>query len=126
MKTGFKCIGLILGIGALICKIVDFVMFRDSILDWWSGMILFYIIMYSTSVLTIISAVTKDSVSKVLSIVVMALSSVLLGCDGVAWLGFAASLNSTPMHELGIMPVCKVIQAVAGVLVLIGSCRSRA
>ena len=126
MKTGFRMIGLILGIGALICKIVDFAIFHDSILDWWGRMILLYIIMYSTSVLTIISAVTKDSVSKILSIIVMSLSAVLLGCDSIAWLGFAASLNSTPMHELGIMPVCNVVHAVAGVFVLISSCRSRA
>jgi hypothetical protein len=125
MKTGFKVIGLILGIVALTVKIVDLVMFHDSILDWWSRMIMLYIIMYSTSVLTIISAVTKDSVSKILSIIVMALSAVLLGCDGIAWLGFAASLNSTPMHELGIMPVCNIIHAIAGVFVLIGSCMNR-
>ena len=120
-----KLIGLLIAIGGFIYKAVFAVTYFEDIYEWWSRLILLYFLLYSTSIITIASSLLKGTASLVMSIVVIALSWTLLLADGISYLGFAASLNDTPMIQLGITPLVNVLNMIAGVFILIGAIRSR-
>ena len=119
-----KLIGLLIAAGGLAYKAVFAVMYFDDIADWWSGLILMYFVLYFTSILAIVSSLLKGTASLVLSIVTIALACLFLCGDGIMFLGFAASLNSTPMIRMGIAPLVNVLNLVSGILCLIGTIRS--
>ena len=83
------------------------------------------ILLYFTSILAIVSSILKGTASLVLSIVTIALACLFLCGDGIMFLGFAVSLNSTPMIRMGIAPLVNVLNLVSGILCLIGTILSR-
>ena len=127
-KTGFsllKLFGLLIAAAGLIYKIIFAVKYHYYIADWWSGFLIMYYLMYLTSIFTIASSFFKGTASLITSIVIMAVSCLLLCADGISLLGFAASLNSTPMIKMGIVPLVNVLNLVSGVLYLVAWIRSR-
>jgi hypothetical protein len=97
-------------------------MYRGSIIGWWGGMFPIYLFFYITSVATIFAALTKKTASVLLSITMMVVSAGLLVWDLFMLLGFAASLNGTPMKEMGIMPFVNFLHLPANMFILIDSC----
>lgn len=120
-----KLIGLIIAVAGLVYKVVYNITYFDSIKDWWHGSIWMYFAMYVTSVITIVSALLRRTGALVLSISIMALSFVLLLVDGILFLGFAATLSTYSMIELGIAPLVNILNCIASVFILIGAVRSK-
>ncbi len=120
-----KLIGLIIAVAGLVYKVVYNITYFDSIKDWWSGLIWMYFAMYVTSAITIVSALLRRTGALVLSISIMALSFVLLLVDGILFLGFAATLSTYSMIELGIAPLVNILNCIASVFILIGAVRSK-
>lgn len=119
-KTGF-----ILALISVIIKAVLTIIHLGDIIDWWGGMIPLFLVLAFTHGLAIWASSTKDNVSIGLSIALIAVSAIFLVGDGIMFLGFAASLNSTPLTEIGITPICNVINIISGIAVLIESVRKR-
>lgn len=120
-----KLIGLIIAVAGLVYKVVYNITYFDSIKDWWHGSIWMYFAMYVTSAITIVSALLRRTGALVLSISIMALSFVLLLVDGILFLGFAATLSTYSMIELGIAPLVNILNCIASVFILIGAVRSK-
>lgn len=120
-----KLIGLIIAVAGLVYKVVYNITYFDSIKDWWDGLIWMYFAMYVTSVITIVSALLRRAGALVLSISIMALSFVLLLVDGILFLGFAATLSTYSMIELGIAPLVNILNCIASVFILIGAIGSK-
>ena len=116
-----KLIGFLLAAGALAYKIVFAVYYFDDITDWWGGMIVLYFLFYLTSLAACASAFMKGTASLVTALVVACVSGVFLFGDGIAFLGFAASLSKSTMTELGIMPLVNIINMIACTLISIGA-----
>ena len=120
-----KLIGLIIAVAGLVYKVVYNITYFDSIKDWWHGSIWMYFAMYVTSVITIVSALLRRTGALVLSISIMALSFVLLLVDGILFLGFAVTLSTHSMIEVGIAPLVNILNCIASVFILIGAIRSK-
>lgn len=120
-----KLIGLIIAVAGLVYKVVYNITYFDSIKDWWHGLIWMYFAMYVTSVITIVSALLRRTGALVLSISIMALSFVLLLADGILFLGFAATLSTHSMIEVGIAPLVNILNCIASVFILIGAVGSK-
>ena len=120
-----KLIGLIIAVAGLVYKVVYNITYFDSIKDWWDGLIWMYFAMYVTSVITIVSALLRRTGALVLSISIMALSFVLLLADGILFLGFAATLSTHSMIEVGIAPLVNILNCIASVFILIGAVGSK-
>ncbi len=120
-----KLIGLIIAVAGLVYKVVYNITYFDSIKDWWNGSIWMYFAMYVTSVITIVSALLRRTGALVLSISIMALSFVLLLVDGILFLGFAVTLSTHSMIEVGIAPLVNILNCIASVFILIGAIGSK-
>ena len=120
-----KLIGLIIAVAGLVYKVVYNITYFDSIKDWWDGLIWMYFAMYVTSVITIVSALLRRTGALVLSISIMALSFVLLLVDGILFLGFAVTLSTHSMIEVGIAPFVNILNCIASVFILIGAVGSK-
>ena len=120
-----KLIGLIIAVAGLVYKVVYNITYFDSIKDWWDGLIWMYFAMYVTSVITIVSALLRRTGALVLSISIMALSFVLLLVDGILFLGFAVTLSTHSMIEVGIAPLVNILNCIASVFILIGAIGSK-
>ena len=120
-----KLIGLIIAVAGLVYKVVYNITYFDSIKDWWSGLIWMYFAMYVTSAITIVSALLRRTGALVLSISIMALSFVLLLVDGILFLGFAVTLSTHSMIEVGIAPLVNILNCIASVFILIGAVGSK-
>lgn len=120
-----KLIGLIIAVAGLVYKVVYNITYFDSIKDWWDGLIWMYFAMYVTSVITIVSALLRRTGALVLSISIMALSFVLLLADGILFLGFAVTLSTHSMIEVGIAPLVNILNCIASVFILIGAVGSK-
>ncbi|MCR4791894.1 MAG: hypothetical protein K5871_04040 [Lachnospiraceae bacterium] len=94
-------------------------MYKNSIMDWWGTTIVIYLAFYFTSILTIVSSLVQRTASIIFSIIMLFVSATLLGADMLSYLGFAATLNSTPMIKMGIMPVVNIMNVVANGVILI-------
>ena len=122
--SALKLVGLIIALLGLIFRVANNITNYDGITDWWGGMLVGYFILYFTSVLTIVSALLKRNASLVISICMLTISVLFLVFDGILFLGFAITLNSSGMGEIGIVPLVNLLNLVASVLVLIGAARS--
>ena len=120
-----KLIGLIIAVAGLVYKVVYNITYFDSIKDWWNGSIWLYFAMYVTSVITIVSALLRRTGALILSISIMALSFVLLLVDGILFLGFAVTLSTHSMIEVGIAPLVNILNCIASVFILIGAVGSK-
>ena len=120
-----KLIGLIIAVAGLVYKVVYNITYFDSIKDWWHELIWMYFAMYVTSVITIVSALLRRTGALVLSISIMALSFVLLLVDGILFLGFAVTLSTHSMIEVGIAPLVNILNCIASVFILIGAVGSK-
>ena len=120
-----KLIGLIIAVAGLVYKVVYNITYFDSIKDWWHGSIWMYFAMYVTSAITIVSALLRRTGALVLSISIMALSFVLLLVDGILFLGFAVTLSTHSMIEVGIAPLVNILNCIASVFILIGAVGSK-
>ena len=114
-------IALVIAIGALVYKIVFAVTRFDSISAWWQQSVFIYFALYMTSIITIVSTLLRGKIALFASLAVISISIFMLLGDGLAFLGFAASLNDTPMADMGIMPLVNVLNILAGILNVIGT-----
>ena len=116
-----KVIALVIAIVALVYKIVFAVTRFDSISAWWQQSVFIYFALYMTSIITIVSTLLRGKIALFASLAVISISIFMLLGDGLAFLGFAASLNDTPMADMGIMPLVNVLNILAGILNVIGT-----
>ena len=116
-----KIIGLLIGLGALIYKVISFFMNMRTILDWWGRSFGLYIALYITSTVTICFAINYDKITRISSVVMMIVSICLLFADGIVWIGFIATMNNRTMTEMGIMPMVNLLNLIANAFVLVGS-----
>jgi hypothetical protein len=76
---------------------------------WWNGsMIAMYFLFYITSLATMASSFFKGKVGMIIAISIIFTSVSLLVVDGLAVLGFAASLDSASLIERGIVPLDEI------------------
>ena len=120
MFSVWKLIALVISIGALLYKLACTISNFGSIKDWWGGLIVVFLIGYASSIVTITTSFTRGSVTLILSIIMLSLSICTICFEGIAFLGFAASLDDTPMIERGFLPLVNIANAIASVLNLIG------
>ncbi len=116
-----KQIGMILAVATLLYKVSNFFMYMNSIFDWWGGAIFLYFILYFTSVCTIYASFSRKTTSIAISISMIVVSIIFLIGDIFAFLGFMASLNSTPLKEMGIMPFVNLMNALASCVIIVES-----
>ena len=116
-----KIIGLLIGLGAVIYKVICFFMNMRTILDWWGRSFGLYIALYITSTVTICFAINYDKITRISSVVMMIVSICLLFADGIVWIGFIATMNNRTMTEMGIMPMVNLLNLIANAFVLVGS-----
>jgi hypothetical protein len=107
-------------LAALAYKVVCHVMNMDGIYSWWTnGSIFVYYSLWLTSFLTIAASLIRGLASLVISIVMIIVSAFMLMIDGIMFLGFAASLYSTRLVEVGIMPVVNILNILVSIGVII-------
>lgn len=121
MGKALKFLGAAIAVGSIVYKVILFTTYSRSITDWWGSMIVLYFLLYATSVCTILGAFLKESASGVISICMLVFCALFLSMDFLSYLGFAVSLNNTPMTHMGITPLANVILIVANICILIGS-----
>ena len=116
----WKLIGLFIAIGAFGYKIYYTIVYFNSISDWWGGLIILFFAMYLTNIATVLTSFTRSQLTLILALTVITISMTLICLDGLVFLGFAASLDSTPMIKRGIFPLAHILNSLAGVFDLIG------
>ncbi len=118
----FKVMGFIIALAGLIYKVYFAILYFDKISMWWNGsMIAMYFLFYITSLATMASSFFKGKVGMIISISIIFTSVSLLVVDGLAVLGFAASLDSASLIERGIVPLVNVLNMLAGIINLFAS-----
>lgn len=118
----FKVMGFIIALAGLIYKVYFAILYFDKISMWWNGsMIAMYFLFYITSLATMASSFFKGKVGMIIAISIIFTSVSLLVVDGLAVLGFAASLDSTSLIERGIVPLVNVLNMLAGIINLFAS-----
>ena len=118
----FKVMGFIIALAGLIYKVYFAILYFDKISMWWNGsMIAMYFLFYITSLATMASSFFKGKVGMIIAISIIFTSVSLLVVDGLAVLGFAASLDSASLIERGIVPLVNVLNMLAGIINLFAS-----
>ena len=118
----FKVMGFIIALAGLIYKVYFAILYFDKISMWWNGsMIAMYFLFYITSLATMASSFFKGKVGMIIAISIIFTSVSLLVVDGLAVLGFAASLDSASLIERGIVPLVNVLNMLAGIINLLAS-----
>ena len=118
----FKVMGFIIALAGLIYKVYFAILYFDKISMWWNGsMIAMYFLFYITSLATMASSFFKGKVGMIIAISIIFISVSLLVVDGLAVLGFAASLDSASLIERGIVPLVNVLNMLAGIINLFAS-----
>ena len=92
----------------------------DSISEWWAGLIFLFFAGFITSLITAVNSFTRGMVTLIISLVIVIISTCLLGIDILCLLGFAASLDDASLIDRGIFPLVNLMNIVASVFDLIG------
>ena len=121
MNNDTKKVGYTIALISLAIRILTFLIFLGSIIEWWGAAVIIPICLSFTHFATIKSAKSRNSVSVPLSIVMIVISVIFLLADGFMFLGFVISLNSTPLMAMGMTPICNVLNIVANISILIES-----